>query len=78
MLGIRALRYLSAFTANLTINLEPVYGIILAWLILKEDKQLTTNFYIGSALITLSVLAYPFLKNRFEQKKNSNSSLTID
>jgi drug/metabolite transporter (DMT)-like permease len=65
LLGIRALRHLSAFTANLTINLEPVYGIILAWLILKEDKQLTTNFYWGASLTILAVLAYPFLKKRF-------------
>jgi drug/metabolite transporter (DMT)-like permease len=67
ILGIRALRHLSAFTSNLTINLEPVYGIILAWLILKEDKQLNTNFYMGAAMIILAVLAYPFLKKRFEK-----------
>ena len=65
ILGIRALRHLSAFAANLTINLEPVYGIILAWLILHEDKQLTPNFYIGASLIIVSVLSYPFLKSRF-------------
>jgi drug/metabolite transporter (DMT)-like permease len=67
LLGIRALRYLSAFTANLTINLEPVYGIILAWLILKEDKQLNTSFYIGSSLIILTVIIYPFLKKKYEK-----------
>jgi drug/metabolite transporter (DMT)-like permease len=66
ILGIRALRHLSAFTANLTLNLEPVYGIILAWLILKEDKQLNSNFYIGAAMIILAVLSYPFLKKRYE------------
>jgi drug/metabolite transporter (DMT)-like permease len=66
ILGVRALRHLSAFTTNLTINLEPVYGIVLAWLILKEDKQLTPSFYMGSVLIILTVLAYPLLKKRFE------------
>jgi drug/metabolite transporter (DMT)-like permease len=66
ILGIRALRHLSAFTANLTLNLEPVYGIVLAWLILKEDKQLNTSFYIGASIIILAVLSYPFLKKKYE------------
>ena len=64
MLAIRSLRYLSAFASNLTINLEPVYGIILAWLILHENKQMSSTFYIGSSLIIVSVLIYPFLKNK--------------
>jgi drug/metabolite transporter (DMT)-like permease len=67
ILGIRALRHLSAFTANLIINLEPVYGIALAWLILKEDKQLNTSFYVGAGMIILAVLAYPFMKKRFSR-----------
>ena len=65
ILGIRALRHLSAFAANLTLNLEPVYGIILAWLILHEDKQLTLNFYIGASMIIVAVLSYPFLRNKY-------------
>ncbi len=68
MLSIRALRYLSAFASNLTINLEPVYGIILAWLILKENKQMSSTFYIGASLIIVSVLSYPFLKNRYAKE----------
>jgi drug/metabolite transporter (DMT)-like permease len=67
-LGIRSLRHLSAFSVALTVNLEPVYGIILAWLILKEDKQLNTSFYVGASVIILAVLGYPFLKNLFEKK----------
>jgi drug/metabolite transporter (DMT)-like permease len=66
-LGIRTLRHLSAFASNLTINLEPVYGIVLAVLILKENKELSPSFYIGAAVILAAVLSYPFLKNRFEK-----------
>lgn len=66
ILGIRALRHLSAFTANLTLNMEPVYGIIMALLILKENKQLNTSFYIGASIITIAVLSYPFLKKKYE------------
>ncbi len=66
-LGIRTLRHLSAFASNLTINLEPVYGIVLAVLILKENKELSPSFYIGAAVILAAVLSYPFLKNKFEK-----------
>lgn len=59
---MKALRYVSAFDANLVINLEPVYGIILAVVILKEHKELSTNFYWGAALILLIVFSHPFIK----------------
>jgi drug/metabolite transporter (DMT)-like permease len=68
-LGIRSLRHISAFSVALTLNLEPVYGIILAWLILKEDKQLNSSFYVGASVIIVAVLGYPFLKNLFEKNK---------
>jgi len=61
-LSLNALRYISAFTSNLTINLEPVYGIVLAWLLLNENEQLETGFYIGTGIILLSVGLYPLLK----------------
>lgn len=64
-LSVRALRHISAFTSNLIVNLETVYGILLAWLILNEDKQLTPSFYLGAILIIISVFSYPFIKNRF-------------
>ena len=64
ILSLRALRHLSAFASSLTINLEPVYGIALAWLILGENKQLTPEFYFGSAVIVLAVLIYPLIRNR--------------
>lgn len=50
---------LSAFSVNLSVNLEPVYGIILAMLIFKEDEQMTAGFYAGTAIILLAVLVYP-------------------
>ncbi|NJK84350.1 MAG: DMT family transporter [Saprospiraceae bacterium] len=64
-LNLRALKHLSAFASNLTFNLEPVYGIVLAWVILQENKELTSSFYWGAALILISVFSYPFLRKRF-------------
>jgi len=54
-LYIRSLKKVSAFTMNLTLTLEPIYGIILAFIIYKENENLSKWFYLGFALITLSV-----------------------
>lgn len=54
-LAMSALKGLSAFTITLSVNLEPVYGIILAFLIFKENEQLNMGFYLGMILIFLSL-----------------------
>jgi drug/metabolite transporter (DMT)-like permease len=54
-LGITALKKISAFTANLTYNLEPLYGIALAFAVYREDKLLTGTFYLGLLLILIAV-----------------------
>ncbi len=54
-LSVNALKKISAFTANLTYNLEPVYGIALAFLLYREEKELGIGFYWGIAIIILSV-----------------------
>jgi len=56
LLQIQALKRLSAFTVNLTYNLEPCYTIILAFLLFGEGREINFSFYIGIALILLSVL----------------------
>ncbi len=55
-LQLNALKKLSAFTSNLTYNLEPVYGIILAFIFFKENENLQNQFYIGVLLILLAVV----------------------
>lgn len=54
-LSLQALKRISAFTQNLTLNLEPVYGIILAFFVYQENKYLNFSFYIGFVLILLAV-----------------------
>ncbi len=61
-LGLLALKKLSAFETNLIINLEPVYGILLAILILKEHHELNMKFYLGVVIILAVVFSYPFAK----------------
>ncbi|MDQ3277579.1 MAG: DMT family transporter [Bacteroidota bacterium] len=55
-LYIRALKKVSAFTMNLTLTLEPIYGIILAFLIYQENKMFSQWFYVGFGLIALAVV----------------------
>jgi drug/metabolite transporter (DMT)-like permease len=55
-LQLNALKKISAFTANLTYNLEPVYGIILAFIFFDEGKSLHYEFYIGLALIVTAII----------------------
>ncbi len=55
-LSMSALQKISAFTVNLSYNLEPVYGIILAFLLFREDKYLGKGFYFGFMLILLSIV----------------------
>jgi drug/metabolite transporter (DMT)-like permease len=62
VLALRALRYISAFAANLTVNLEPVYGIILAWILLNENEELSPRFYWGVVIILLAVFSYPLIR----------------
>ena len=61
--------FLSAFTWIFIVNLEPVYGIILAIIILKENTELGINFYIGASLIFLSVIG-KFLFEKWYLNKN--------
>jgi drug/metabolite transporter (DMT)-like permease len=60
-LSLVALRHMSAFAAQLAVNLEPVYAIVLAMLLLHEQRELTPQFYAGVAIILVAVLAYPLI-----------------
>ncbi|AZQ62006.1 DMT family transporter [Flammeovirga pectinis] len=66
---------LSAFQVNLTVNLEPIYGIILALIIFGEEETMTFGFYIGAGIILLSVLSYPFLKQNYLRRSSNRKNL---
>lgn len=67
-LTLLAMRKVSAFAVNLTLNLEPVYGVLLAALIFREDRDVTSGFYLGVAIILLAVFGHPLLKGIFEKE----------
>ncbi len=62
--GVGVMRTLSAFRVALVTNLEPVYGIILAFLFFGNKEQMTGGFYLGSLLILGAVFLYPIYKKR--------------
>jgi len=62
VISLRALKHISAFNSMLTYNLEPVYGIFMAYFLLGE--KLPAGFYWGVLIILGAVFAYPFLKSK--------------
>ncbi|HST44442.1 MAG TPA: DMT family transporter [Luteimonas sp.] len=60
-LSLVALRHMSAFAAQLAVNLEPVYAIVLAIVLLGEQRELSPQFYAGVAIILAAVLVHPLL-----------------
>ncbi len=69
-LNMKSLKHLSAYVSMLTMNLEPVYGILLAWLIFREDKELNAGFYVGAAIILGAVFLHPVLEGREVDSEN--------
>jgi drug/metabolite transporter (DMT)-like permease len=68
VLALRALRHLSAFASVFTVNLEPVYGIIMAVLFFHEQQKLNGFFYLGALIILSSVFLQPLIIRKKEVK----------
>ena len=63
-LSLVALRHLTAFTTALALNMEPVYSIMLAMVIFREQQQLSSGFYAGVAIVLAVVFSHPLLMER--------------
>lgn len=61
-LSLVALRHLSAFSAQLAVNLEPIYAILLAALLFGEQRDLQPGFYAGALIVVAAVFVHPLLK----------------
>lgn len=62
--SVQVMRFLSPYTVMLTINLEPIYGTILAVLVFDEKEKMSPQFYIGALIIIVTVLLNGFVKSR--------------
>ena len=63
IMSLKALKEVNAFTISLSLNLEPVYGLIMAAYFLHENRELTPGFYVGVVVLLATVAAYPLIKS---------------
>jgi len=66
--SVKVMQKLSPYTVMLTTNLEPVYGIILAFFIIGGKEKMSLEFYIGSCIIVVIVILNGVVKNYLEKK----------
>ena len=62
--SVKVMEKLSPYTVMLTTNLEPVYGIVLAYFIIGGKEKMSTSFYIGAVIIILTVILNGIIKHR--------------
>jgi drug/metabolite transporter (DMT)-like permease len=66
--AVDLMKRFTAFAMNLTVNLEPVYGIVLAVLIFGKSEEMTPGFYAGTLIILFAVLAHPVI-NKIRKRR---------
>ncbi len=69
--SVHVMKYLSPYTVMLTINLEPVYGIALAFMIFGDSEKMSPQFYYGALLIFCTVIGNGIFKNAKKRKRPS-------
>lgn len=69
--AVAVMKHLSPYTIMLTVNLEPIYGIFLAFLIFGSKEQMNPQFYYGAMLILSTVILNGYLKTKGKIKKIS-------
>ncbi len=67
--SIHVMKWISPYTVMLTINMEPVYGIILALIVLGDSEKMGSQFYYGAVIILLTVVANGIIKMTKERKR---------
>lgn len=65
--AVELMKRISVFMIQLTLNLEPVYGIIMAVIIFGQQEKMNLNFYVGTLVILAAVVTYPMIRRRFDR-----------
>lgn len=73
IVSIEVMKYMTPFTVSITINLEPVYTILLALLIFGDEEHLSNGFYLGALLILAAVFTNAYLKKKQRKKANTTT-----
>ncbi len=71
--GVHVMKHISPYTVILTVNLEPVYGILMAFFIFGESEKMNSMFYLGALVILTTVIANGILKNKSAVKNRELS-----
>jgi len=71
VVSIEVMKVLSPYTVSISINMEPIYAIILALIFFGESEKMTIGFYFGAALILSTVIGNGVLKHVFKKRKAS-------
>jgi drug/metabolite transporter (DMT)-like permease len=66
--SVYIMKHLTPYTVMLTVNLEPVYGILLAVLLFKNSEKMNFEFYLGALLILSTVILNGVMKHRKKRK----------
>ena len=69
VVSVEVMKYLTPYTVNISINLEPIYGILLALLIFGESEKMSPEFYLGTFVILAVIFANAWYKRRENRKK---------
>jgi len=72
--SVELMKRISAFAVNLAINMEPVYGILMALLIYGESEEMSQGFYLGTLIIMAAVFSYPLIR-RYQRKSQGKKSI---
>jgi drug/metabolite transporter (DMT)-like permease len=72
--SVNVMKQLSPYTVMLTTNLEPVYGIVLAYFIIGEKEKMSASFYVGAIIILLTVILNGILKHQLGKKVKKDNN----
>jgi len=75
LITIELVKYLGVFTVSLSINLEPVYAIVLGIIILHENEELNASFYVGSVIIVGVIFLNAIIKSSLKKRKTKQESI---
>lgn len=73
-MSVEIMKYFTPFTVIITNNLEPIYGVAFSVLLFGNSEIMSSQFYIGAAIILICVFSYPFFKKKFDKSITSNFS----
>ena len=68
MLSVWVMKFLSPFTVSISINMEPIYTILIAFIINPDKEKMSMGFYIGGLIIITAIFTNAYLKKRNRKK----------